>query len=557
MSKYDPAKLAVSTNYDPGTLGVGRLGLMRLGSAAPSTGALDIAALSVTGGYETGDLGELSVDPTAASGTISQRGAGPVSVDAAPLEVGSFIEVAYDGRVLFSGIVGSASADIEAEPEPPYEWVRHVSWTGLSTEAMLLGTTVTWNSLPAEGALRRLQRWFTVDITAIDAPRQAVLYEPMGAQGAGSATLLEILRAFTARTLLPIATGVPATRVRILDAPYAWDGQEPTPVPGTENALQWSTSAKFDDLPRVASLLLSGPTFPDEYPAEGEPDSRTPDYNPDPDWDRSEPDMPLGDENPWTDAPTPPADPGDVHTFTTTDIILPFDDQYTATTDLDTPGDSGGSHTHDLPYTYLNVRSVKATGAGGAITSGEDVGTVRVYNLDGFQLQSLVRSRARSNANAAGIPGTITNDPTRFFFDFTVTGLRVVQATPYGASGEVNSVSGFYADAGHVLYQGSAPIVWPDFPWIEATSLGGGDPVAQWTGAEFAAWTAEYDAASGAAQLALRRSYDLTVPSNPIVALTMKVATEAPMPGPSKLTDYFADLDLELQPTCEVRWWVV
>jgi hypothetical protein len=309
VSDYDATKLAVNAVYDAGVLGVGRLGSMRLGTVVETLAPLQMASVTVSGGYQVGALGEMTPDPVVASGSLSTYGKGSPDVDASPLAPGTFVQISYDGARLFNGLVSSVSTSVEASTDPRGEWVSKVDWSTLSSDANLLGITVTWNALPAEGALQRLSRWFTVNTEHVAPQRQALLYEPHAAQGSGTGTLLDLLRAFTERTLLAVRIGVPVTTVTVLDRVASWDGVPPAPMLGTEDASSWAHAGQFASQTRIGQLTLTGPDFPQSYPNEPAPTPPQPPPQP----TGGGPDVPLAptttpgwSEKPGDDGEPPP-----------------------------------------------------------------------------------------------------------------------------------------------------------------------------------------------------------------------------------------------------------
>lgn len=310
MSTYDPALLRMEALRGDASLPF-RLGYSVLGAASATSRDIPIASVSITSGYGVEQLGELSLDPIAASGTLATLGTGEPDPLTPLLAVGNFVQVRYGSTVLFRGVVNTITSALEADPPG---WTKRVTYTLLSQDAVLLGRTVSWRrALPAEGALRRLRRFFTVDTSGLPAARRALLDEPMAAQPAGGhATLLEVARAFTARTLLPLIGLASGTRyLAVVDWCQWWDWEAPTATsPATAFAPSWAHSGSYSTKPRFSSLLLSAPDTADIDPA---PPTRPPAPGPDATtaptsaWtdkgDRAEPRLGSIERTYWTDGP--------------------------------------------------------------------------------------------------------------------------------------------------------------------------------------------------------------------------------------------------------------
>lgn len=253
MSTYDPALLSLHTVKETSRLGQLRLGVSALGVTTPVRTPVPTSSLAITTGYEVGQLGELSIDPVAATGSISQWGSGDWPDTATPqLSSGDFVEVTYGDTVLISGFVQGTATDVRAATGPGGQWRKNISYSVVSNPAIMLSRLVEWASLPAEGALPRLQRWFTVDISDVPAEHTARLYEPQAARTeAGRATLLELAREFTARTLFTLAAGPTPTALKV-----AWPAA--APIAGTEDARTWTRAWKYDTRGQLASLSVTG-----------------------------------------------------------------------------------------------------------------------------------------------------------------------------------------------------------------------------------------------------------------------------------------------------------
>jgi hypothetical protein len=108
-----------------------------------------------------------------------------------PLAVTDRVRISYDGHPILAGTVESTEVQYTADAQAPTGARQRVDFSASVMGAYLvpLATTVTWASLPAEGARDRIERWMTIDGSSANNPMPA---EP----DPGSATLIDLLRLF-------------------------------------------------------------------------------------------------------------------------------------------------------------------------------------------------------------------------------------------------------------------------------------------------------------------------------------------------------------------------
>ncbi|GAA3193934.1 glycosyl hydrolase family 28-related protein [Dactylosporangium siamense] len=229
MSRYNPDLLRFERLSGSARLGwTAVLGRTRLGATTDLREVIPVSAVTLADGYTIGDNGELSLDPATGTAQMSTRGA-PTGLT---LAVGDVVEVSYEHVILFGGKVTGVTTGLEADPTGGF--TQQTTYKLASREATLMSAVESWDALPEETALTRLTRWFTVDTTAVSAAHVALLNTVMPAEDAGTATRLDLARAFSAATTLPLRmrsylTGG-ASNVTVLDpgsvAPTIADAQD-------------------------------------------------------------------------------------------------------------------------------------------------------------------------------------------------------------------------------------------------------------------------------------------------------------------------------------------
>lgn len=229
------------------------LGESRLGVVDELRTPIRVSSLTVAGGYEVGDNRELSLDPATGTATMSDYAAGEVAQLAAPpVRVGRRCEVVYDGVVIFQGAIVAVVADVTAEPAATrqgYAYTRRVTYSLRSYVAEMLNRTAQWAALPAEPALTRLRRWFTVSTARLTAAQLAAVNTVVADAETepGTTSYLEIARQFTAATRLPVRhqPGLPPRwdQLEVLPGPIAWDGQPP--AADVVDAHEWASTLRY------------------------------------------------------------------------------------------------------------------------------------------------------------------------------------------------------------------------------------------------------------------------------------------------------------------------
>lgn len=249
---YDRSKLTFALTSGSAMLGWRgvTLGVTRLGLTTDTRTVIPVAAVALNDGYTVGDRGELSIDPSTATATLSEHATGTPTPGTPPLRVGDRIEIAYDMVVLLRGMVTAVTCDLKPGDafDLGYDFTRTWTYTIASIESLLLTRVATWDPLPAESALVRLRRHFTVSTAAVAAAHLPYLDVEVPAADAGSATMLDLARQFTAATLLPlrIDPGEIAdydASISVFDTSIAWPDQALTPV--ITGSTGWVTSAGY------------------------------------------------------------------------------------------------------------------------------------------------------------------------------------------------------------------------------------------------------------------------------------------------------------------------
>jgi hypothetical protein len=125
------------------------------------------------------------------------------------LEVRDRIEVAYGSSVIFQGVVTEAEVVVEASQDAVrqgYTFQRHASYTLRSFAAQLLDTLVNYTDLPAETAIARARRYFTISTAALNSSELSAVNAVQAPEisGTGSMRLIDVIRNFTEQTLYPL-----------------------------------------------------------------------------------------------------------------------------------------------------------------------------------------------------------------------------------------------------------------------------------------------------------------------------------------------------------------
>lgn len=254
---YDP-HLYEATRLVGARLGTEfRLGSTRLGAADQHI-PLDFASVTIADGFTRGTAGELSIDPTVCTATVTDYLPDPVAVGTLALAINDRVQVAYASVVQFIGAVTGVSVVIGMMHGGRHS--RQITYTIASRESQLLAASVSWSSLPAESALTRLQRWFTTDTSGVaTAHLPAATVTVPADPNPGTADLLTLARAFSAATLLPVRPTFPldpsaGLALSVFDGALSWSDQIVTVAPGLTTSADWTQSVKYSNLPGSAAV---------------------------------------------------------------------------------------------------------------------------------------------------------------------------------------------------------------------------------------------------------------------------------------------------------------
>jgi hypothetical protein len=194
-----------------------------------------LSSIELTDGYDVGSAGELSIDPLTGTASFAERrNAAPGEAVEAwaqqhPMYTGTGWELRYNDSIVAQGKVTRVETTMSTEG--PF-WVKKTQYVLSGAAVTMLDKTVTWAStLPEEGALVRLKRFFTVDtslcrtaiVTYLDAVKAP-------STPAGSSTLLDLARDFTEQTKMPVRTentNKPVVGLTVVPAVVFQGGQPP------------------------------------------------------------------------------------------------------------------------------------------------------------------------------------------------------------------------------------------------------------------------------------------------------------------------------------------
>lgn len=222
-----------------------------LDTAAGLDTRVPVSAMSIIDGYTVGGNGELSLNPTTATASYSLYEEGAVNSTTA-LFVGDYVEAYYDGVLAFNGIV--REIEVEVSPDTAAEkrgksFRKNITYTLSSLDHILLSQVASWDFLPEESALVRLSRWFSIDYSAVAVAHRDRLATLVPESDAGTSTLIDLIRAFSAATLIPIrlATYKGPYFLEAFDTSQVWPDQPLVPVMGFSSAADWATSVTFTE----------------------------------------------------------------------------------------------------------------------------------------------------------------------------------------------------------------------------------------------------------------------------------------------------------------------
>lgn len=210
---YDP-KLLKFRRVVPGSqIGVSLIvGKSLLGEdLSELTDAGNLSSVELTDGYDVGSNGELSIDPLTGTATFAERfHPGPADTvqgwaQQHEMYTNTGWELRYNDSIVAQGKVLRVETTVTADAA---YWVKKTQYVLSGAAARWLDTTASWAStLPAEGALTRLRRFFTVDTSLCRSAITAYLDTVTApSEEPGSSTLLDLARDFTTLTKFPVRT---------------------------------------------------------------------------------------------------------------------------------------------------------------------------------------------------------------------------------------------------------------------------------------------------------------------------------------------------------------
>lgn len=160
--KYDPDLFSLQrVGALTARLGQLILGESRLGQADSAWTPVEMATVTISGGYQPDENGTLIVGPTNANVSISSW-TNPCN----PLLPGDRIRAVYDTVIVFEGVVDTTQTVRETHPDAAH-YGAQCRWdftaTALGDPWIAMQRIVSWVSLPQEPAIDRLRRWITVE----------------------------------------------------------------------------------------------------------------------------------------------------------------------------------------------------------------------------------------------------------------------------------------------------------------------------------------------------------------------------------------------------------
>jgi len=210
-----------------------------------------ISSIELTDGYNIGQGGELSIDPLTGTAHFAERiratPGTPVQAMTQQHELytGTAWELRYSGTIVAQGRVTRVESSVTAEG--PY-WTKKTQYILAGVASTMLDTSVTWTgTLPEEGALTRLRRFFAVD-TSPCRSIHVTYFDAVKAPStlAGTSTLLDIARNFTAQTRFPVRTeNTHASLPGLTVIPAVTFQGSPPPPLILPPAEQWTSAADF------------------------------------------------------------------------------------------------------------------------------------------------------------------------------------------------------------------------------------------------------------------------------------------------------------------------
>jgi hypothetical protein len=206
--------------------------------------------------YQVDADGALSLDPALASAGMSFRVPSPVPTPM--LAYGDIVQVTYKGAMVFQGVV--AQVAVEVELESFNMWAHDYTYSLTDVAAGMLNSGPGVISVPAEDALTRLQRFFTVDVSLLSTEQlDYILGLVHEAQEEQDKTFITWAREFTELTEVPLRM-TPAehpiwSALQIFPHPVAWNGVQPTPDITDEDPCWINRLVEEQSLATAGALL--------------------------------------------------------------------------------------------------------------------------------------------------------------------------------------------------------------------------------------------------------------------------------------------------------------
>ncbi len=225
-----------------------------------------VSQANIVENYQQGDLGELSLDVPTATLSISTNMKIALS-SASAYSDGQEVKILYDGKTLIHGVLRNINIRGVRDPEANAAWVRTVNYEVFSMAALKTSAVLNYTHMFAEGALKRLQNigavmGFTVDIEGTPASYIPFLYEPFGARlQPGSISVLDAMREFTQRTLIPLYYDADTDVVKVRVDAIDWVGVADL-TPAIASSEDWTTQVTYDLGNKFGTLILKS-TEPD------------------------------------------------------------------------------------------------------------------------------------------------------------------------------------------------------------------------------------------------------------------------------------------------------
>jgi hypothetical protein len=209
-----------------------------------------LSSIELTDGYNVGSGGELSIDPLTGTASFAERrNAAPGEAveswaEQHPMYTGTGWELRYNNTIVAQGKVTKVETNVSTDG---LFWVKKTRYTLSGAAVTMLNQTVSWGTtLPLEGALVRLRRFFTVDTSACRSTVVTYLDTVKApSTAAGSSTLLDLARDFTELTKFPVRTentNSPVVGLTVVPGAVTFQGVPPPPLM-LPSASTWTVAA--------------------------------------------------------------------------------------------------------------------------------------------------------------------------------------------------------------------------------------------------------------------------------------------------------------------------